>query len=70
MISRTRKKLEDKRDRHFLTVGILDIACAVVWAKIADLSIAEGKKVEGTLEAIISGGYGFLAYRHIKSAKK
>ena len=47
MLSPTRKKLESKRERQLLTVGILDVACAFVWAKIADLSIAEGKKLEG-----------------------
>lgn len=70
MVSPTRKKLESKRKHNMLTVGILDIACSAVWAKIADLSIAEGKKAEGALEVIVAGTYAFLGYKHIKSAKK
>lgn len=70
MLSPTRKKLESKRERQLLTVGILDVACAVVWAKIADLSIAEGKKLEGALQVVFAGSYAFLGYRHVKSSKK
>ena len=69
MLSPTRRNLEDRRKRRFLTVGILDFASAAVWAKIADLSLAEGKKLEGALEVIIACCYGFLGFKHTKSAK-
>lgn len=69
MLLNTRKKLESKRRKHFLAVGILDVLYAAIWTQIADLTLAEGKKVEGTLQVILAGAFAVLGIRHIKEHK-
>ncbi len=68
-ISPTRNRLERRRERKYLVLGALEVLTALAWAKIADLDIAEGKKLLGAAAIAAAASSFAVGVKYIKDAK-
>lgn len=68
-LSPTRKKLDSRRERLFVLLGILELFCAAVWHREADISLAEGKKAAGIMSIFVAALYMVAAVGHIRGEK-
>ena len=68
-ISPTRNRLERRRERKLLLLGMLEILTAALWSRVADIDLAEGKRALGLAEIAAAGLCFFFGVRHIKVSK-
>ena len=68
-ISPTRRRLERKRGRIMLALGVVEIIGGILWGRLADLDLAEGKKLTGVLSAIVSAMCLLTGVNNIRDSK-
>lgn len=68
-VSPTRKRLDRRRGRLLLALGITEIISALLWRNITDLDFAEGRKTTGILSAILTAAFLFVGVSHIRDSK-
>lgn len=68
-VSPTRKRLERRRGRLLLALGVIELLSALIWRDVTDLDFAEGKKASGVIGALTAVAFLSLGILHIRESK-
>ena len=72
MKSRTKKKLDQNLCKLNGLMALLRFICALLWSKIADIEVAEGRKVEASISLVLcytSLVLGWISLREFRKLK-